>query len=391
MSTQLLRFLAHKKAREMFLVVPPFIQSRIDEEIALLEAAPMDKQNRQVGDFSRACEELTALLSKPINQGTYVADSGGNGNFLICYLLGLSEILPLSPFYYCHSCGYYELAPKEILTGHSLPIKQCPHCQTKMKEQGTDIPLSRESLDKTASLGISVSKTFLAKNHLDMAETFNRPVPATTNQTFTLKICAAYLQIGDSIDVSLIESMVQDHHCNVKDIDYNDPKVFDTLFNTLFYFPTFLGQTLFKRVVALFKPFTLTFDNLVRLVGFNIGPASSILHFENKVKIDGLLDLGEYPTNWEDEMELLQSLGVNQKGASKKNQIGIDVQSLIQALPEKKEYILRLADFLKFTIYLPGKSFVANKTLILYRLAFLETYYPTEFKEALSNLGIQQK
>ncbi len=76
----------------------------------------------------------------------YIADSGhynGNrgtcGSMLVSFLLGITEINPLKPHYYCPECHYFEVSDL-AKDGMDLPDKECPFCKTKLKTDGHHIP-----------------------------------------------------------------------------------------------------------------------------------------------------------------------------------------------------------------------------------------------------------
>ncbi|MDD4154073.1 MAG: hypothetical protein PHT30_01505 [Bacilli bacterium] len=380
-----------KKAKKFFTKTPEFIIKQIEDELAMLDGESGKKINYKAGNYWRGNLLLISLLAKRVNKDAYVSDIGSNGNMLIGYLLGLSEIMPLRPFYYCLSCGHYELGPKEYLSGYSLPVKTCPLCQTKMKTLGVDIPLNENSLDSTLSVGLKVSKTFLKKNHLDIAGSFKRKMERRDQQSFALTISGAVIKFEESHEVSIIEKMVKDYGINVFDIDYNDAKAFDTIQNENKFGLSIIASGLFEKATKLVdKPLT-SFDDLIRLMGFYLGPSFNINPMQAFSKNYGGVDINRLPTNREDLNKVLSNYEIDNHNACT---IEEDAESKLVAFAKKadiQDELRQLIDYLKISPYFERKCAVVIKTLLVYRLAYIETYYPTEFKDVLLSLGVQQK
>lgn len=142
---------------------PEDIQSRVTKELIFLE------HSDYIDDF----ELFRRLAEEAKKSSTCITTRGTLSGSMLYYLLSNNGFNPLSPYYYCSECGYYEVVNTSLF-GIDLPIKKCPHCNKDISPDGFN--LSSESVwgndgKKMISFEYNVNSEFLpfARNVIQSA------------------------------------------------------------------------------------------------------------------------------------------------------------------------------------------------------------------------------
>ena len=119
--------------------------SGIPEEVS--EQLKRELDNIHKNGFESIYYIAHTLVRKSNEAGYLVGSRGTAGASLIAYLLGITEMNPMSPHYYCKKCGYSDFKLKDVMHFHpgdvglDLPDKKCPQCGCELTKDGFDIPV----------------------------------------------------------------------------------------------------------------------------------------------------------------------------------------------------------------------------------------------------------
>lgn len=104
---------------------------------------------------------ISKISEKALQRGCPVITEGGIGASFVAYLLGASDVNPLSPHYYCPTCKVVEFVP-ETFDGWELEKRNCNNCHTPLVADGHNIPFEiyRHAIGKNASFDLVISRCF---------------------------------------------------------------------------------------------------------------------------------------------------------------------------------------------------------------------------------------
>ena len=115
--------------KSIFKSIPIEVLQRYESELNVIKEA-------QIGGIYI----FLAQIIKYVKQNQLTAYVRGGGYSYIAYLLGITEINPLKPHYYCAECREIEWTP-QVTDGYDLNKKQCRKCGRMKIGNGHDIPL----------------------------------------------------------------------------------------------------------------------------------------------------------------------------------------------------------------------------------------------------------
>lgn len=123
--------IATEKAKELYGTNPPeIIKERLEWELNAI------CENKYATQYIIA----KAIVDKSKSSGYIVGNRGMVGSSLVAFLLGITEINPLPPHYYCTDCDYIEFNEDEFC-GADMARKICPKCGAELNRDGYNIPV----------------------------------------------------------------------------------------------------------------------------------------------------------------------------------------------------------------------------------------------------------
>ncbi len=121
-----------RRLKELYGDEPPQrIRERVEKE----------RESILENEFSHLYVTSAKLADKSHEDGYLVGSRGSVGSSFTAYLMGITEVNPLSPHYRCENCRFtYFPEGSKTITGVDLPDKDCPDCGESLNRDGFDIP-----------------------------------------------------------------------------------------------------------------------------------------------------------------------------------------------------------------------------------------------------------
>ncbi len=121
-----------QRAREIYgNSLPEYVENRLKSELNVIIEH----------NYSIHYVVAMRLVEESKRNGYSVFTRGLTASSFIAYLIGITDVNPLAPHYYCKNCKHSEfILDGTVGSGFDLPIKNCPICGALMNRDGHEIP-----------------------------------------------------------------------------------------------------------------------------------------------------------------------------------------------------------------------------------------------------------
>ncbi len=394
--------------------VPSIITNRIKEELY-----GKDDSNKY-GIINTNTESLflisKMLVNKSNDMGYPSFVRGGVASSFIAYLMGITNINPLPPHYYCPKCKKFSFIKSSTYNyGIDMPNKNCPNCHNELKKDGFNISYEKflgVNVEKIPDIDINFADciqkdlinyliNYWGKEYtiragaialtktINAEEEINRQNLNISNQEkyklakklenklkYTGQHPGGVFLIPKDKEVYDFTPFHYPHNDNKylsTHFDYHDLSSniikFDILGHRL---PTII-KDLEKLTKVKIADIPLNEKDVFALI--NNGDTKDLFELDDEYA-KSLIDIIK-PHNFEDLVKIIGLLHSN------------DIANKINSLKENKELIKDLKVYredvsnLKNIDYIPLKAHIISYTLIAYKFAWYKTKFPTIFIEIM--------
>lgn len=336
---------------------------------------------------------IAHLITKYVNDnGLYTCSRGSVGASFVAFLLGITNVNPLPPHYYCPNCKHTEFVlDNSVYSCYDLPEKECPICRSKLSVDGNNIPYE---------FFMGVKGDELAQIKLNVPLSFEDNVLQYIGD-------ARKTDILGFVPLEILSLIQKYTKTSIKDIDFTDSKIYQ-LFTGSYVIginsdkPATLGIPEFGikfvcDIIQQTKP--KNFGDLVRISGLSHGKNIWLENAEILLA-SGICNFRDLPTSSEDVYKYLTSCGIERamafriaeavrKGVFKRNSLNKE-QEIIEEfdLYNIPEWYIEL--LCKVSDMLP-KAHSVEYAKLAFIFAWYKIYYPVEFYTATFNIRYPDK
>ncbi len=428
---------------------PIFLNARENLEKITLDAAktiygdklPAAVKERLDREFSYINDDIAAtviLIAKL--QSDFVKENGGKawvrgkipGSF-IAYILGITEINPLKPHYFCEKCGHFMVADGER-DCFSLPRIKCPVCGEETSADGHNIRaelffnlgkklpsidiIIPESLhlqylgflsdkfgkDKIAlaALGETVipNRIMIISKERAFADIVplkeNRaPFPAIDGdwREFSEVLYMQNYTLGEELDA--LASLEKETGKDIKDINFADAKIYD-LFRDgdTDLIPGFDGDIV-KDILIEANP--MSFSDLVKVCGAFHGTCVWSQNIEELLS-KGICEISDIPTTTDELIDYLVARGAEYedaifvmrhilRGSIAKETISADDIAKFREIISDANVPEWFEKYCSKIRYIFSKGYSVAICITAVRAAWFKVYYPEQFERVFGKLN----
>ena len=117
--------------------LPDIVAKRFEDEMTYIK-------NK---DYSSSFMLAYMITKYAHENGQFTSSRGSIGSSLIAFLLGITNVKPLPPHYYCKKCGHTNFSFVDaVYSGFDLTLRKCPICQKELGVDGHNIPIEAFTL-----------------------------------------------------------------------------------------------------------------------------------------------------------------------------------------------------------------------------------------------------